>query len=249
MKEATFIDPESLSALRGRRLFYPCAGHDYSEFLALFADHIDEFHFCDTCTYCDLRHLRYPFSNPELYPLIDKKIEGDPIARMEDSSEARPYRYLRPGSLIEIYERARDGRRLKVVRRRGFGQYALAEFPNRSIGIFVHRGDRPVRGEGSSGVFFLANRKLDHEPLSNLFDKLTLRLADRALVISDGSNTCIKFLKAKFHNATTGAEAFERLRHEPRPFGAFDWRCVGYVSKKNGPTLVWDVMRRGTSAT
>jgi len=50
-------------------------------------------------------------------------------------------------------ERVSDGRRLTVIRRCGYEQYALGEFPNRSIGVFVHRGDSP--GEGGSNVCFL----------------------------------------------------------------------------------------------
>jgi hypothetical protein len=96
-------------------------------------------------------------------------------------------------------------------------------------------------------VFFLANRRRDHEPCSNLFDKLAIKLSDRALIVSDGSNARIPFLK-KFHRAEiSGAEAFEKLRHEQFSFGAFDWRCAGYLSRKYGPTLLWDVTLRGVS--
>ena len=66
-----------------------------------------------------------------------------------------PYRKLEPGRLKQLYERVSDSRRLTVIRRRGFGQYVLGEFPNRSIGVFVHRGDSP--GDGGSNTYFLAN--------------------------------------------------------------------------------------------
>jgi hypothetical protein len=72
-----------------------------------------------------------------------------------DCGNQRPYRKLEPGRLKQLYERVSDGRRLTVIRRRGFGQYVLGEFPNRSIGVFVHRGDSP--GDGGSNTYFLAN--------------------------------------------------------------------------------------------
>jgi hypothetical protein len=61
------------------------------------------------------------------------------------TAEGRRYRYLKPARLKVVYERSSDGRRVTVIRRRGFGQYALAELVDRSLGVFVHRGDRPLR--------------------------------------------------------------------------------------------------------
>jgi hypothetical protein len=106
----------------------------------------------------------------------------------------------------------------------------------------VHRGDSV--GESGSNVFFLGNRKCDHEPLSNLFNKLACKLSDHALVITDGSNARPKFLR-KFHNTETlGFGAFSELRKQHFSYGNFDWICVGYVEQRYGPTLVWDLTRQ-----
>jgi hypothetical protein len=167
------------------------------------------------------------------------------------TNEGRSYSSIEPARLTEDYERISDAKRFKMTRRRGYGQYALAEFSDRSLGVFVHRGDSA--GGGGSNVFFLANKKRDHAPCSDLFDKLAYKLADRALVISDGSNARIGFVK-KFHpkrdsdETLSGPQAYERLQGKHFTFGAFDWRCVGYLSQKNGPTLVWDISRHGPSA-
>ena len=140
-----------------------------------------------------------------------------------------PYRKLEPGRLKQLYERVSDGRRLTVIRRRGFGQYVLGEFPNRSIGVFVHRGDSP--GDGGSNTYFLANKNLRHEPLSRLFDKLTQKLTDRALIISSGL-LVDRRLKKKF-------------REQQFSFGAFEWRHAGFIGGRGPLTPIWDVARRG----
>lgn len=81
------------------------------------------------------------------------------------------YRFLAPSKLAETYERVGDRRRITVIRRRGFGQYALStEFADGSVGVFMHRGD--ISGEGGSNIYYLANMQSRHEPVGNLFDKL-----------------------------------------------------------------------------
>jgi hypothetical protein len=235
-----FVDLKSLAAVRSRILFYPAAGSDWNEFIEAFADHIDEFHFCDV-TYCDLNKLEHPFFDPKSYELIDTKVDGKAVARMDTPTPDRPYCSLTPGRLTEIYKRVSDGREVKVVRRRGFGQYALAEFSDSSIGVFVHRGDSP--GEGGSSAYFLDNKKRDHEPLGNLYDKLSQKLTDPAIVISDGSNARPKFLK-KFHRREISDEdAFSRLHKRCFSFGKLRWTCIGYFGRRYGPTLVWRVFR------
>jgi hypothetical protein len=168
-----------------------------------------------------------PFADSSPYRLITTEIEGKPKARIQPPTADRPYRELEPGRLKQVYERARDCRSLTVVRRRGFGEYALDEFPNRSIGVFVHRGDSP--GEGGSNTYFLANKKLDHRPLSRLFDKLTQKLADRALIISDGSLVDPRLKR--------------RFRGQQFIFGSFEWKHAGFIGGHGSPTSIWEVAR------
>lgn len=86
----------------------------------------------------------------ELAILTDRSSQGSRanVARMEAKTSEHPYRNLEAGRLIQFYELKDDARRLKIVRRRGFGQCALSEFADQSIGIFVHRKDSP--GDGGS---------------------------------------------------------------------------------------------------
>lgn len=185
--KVAFIEPNSLATLEKRLLFYPAAGDDWSEFLELFADHVDEFHFTDITHQFD-KDLESPFGDSSAYRKVERDFDGDRTAQIElrRNPAGRDYSYVKPGLLTELYERKIDGRRFKVIRRRGYGQISLAKFPDQSIGVFVHRGDSP--GESGSNVYFLANRKRDYEPVSNLFNKLACKLADHALIISDGSN-------------------------------------------------------------
>jgi hypothetical protein len=237
----SFIEPGSLANFEGRCLFYPMAGSDCSEFFELFADRIDEFHFADIHYQFD-ETLVPRLLDPSKYRRISHKLDGDRLADVEPITAERPYRFVKPAFLTEAYERTRDHRPFKVIRRRGFAQYALADFLDRSIGVFVHRGDSP--GEGGSNVFFLGNKKRNYEPLSNLFNKLACKLSDHALVATDGSNVCPKFLR-KFHRSeASGPDAFSELRERRFFYGNFDWTCVGYLEKRNGPTLVWDVTRK-----
>jgi hypothetical protein len=91
--------------------------------------------------------------------------------------------------------------------------------------IFMHRGDSP--GESGSNVYFLADKKSRHEPCGMLFSKLSVKLADRALIITDGSNTGIKRLKA-FHNQNiAGAAAYSAAAQAGLSHGGFEWKVRG----------------------
>ena len=201
----------------------------------MFGEHVDEFHFVDI-TYKLDQKMSFPFTRPSEYQQRGWFREGDRIARINwrEAEAGRLDPLVEPGHVREVFARTRDGRRITVIRKRGLGQDALAEFSSRSIGVFVHRGDSP--GEGGSDVYFLDR--------NNLFEQLTDRLGDRSLIVSDGSNAHVPHVR-KFHNTeVTGAVAFEELRQRSFTFGKLDWRCVGYLGRKNGPTLVWDVTRR-----
>jgi len=99
-----------------------------------------------------------------------------------------------------------------------------------------------VSGEGSSNVMFLGNRKRRYEAVNNLWNKLYPKLADEALIISDGSNTAFKHLK-KYHNKhdVTGEEIYNGI--EDFEGHGLLWKCVGYASNKYGPTFVWKVKK------
>jgi hypothetical protein len=237
-----YIAQEWLEVSRDTAFFYPAAGSDYTEPLTIFQNYVSEFWFSDIYP----TGLQLPpvcAFHTDLHPL-EQNTSGEPFAIMETrrAENGRRYRFVQPSKLTEVYETT-DGRHITVVRRRGFGQIGLTkEFGERSLGVFMHRGDSP--GEGGSNVYFLANKKTYYEPCGSLFNKLARRLKDRALVISDGSNTNIRQLR-RFHSSSTeGRQAFAYHQGRDFDFGGFRWSCVGWLSMKNGPTLVWGLTRQ-----
>jgi hypothetical protein len=204
---SSFVEPAWLSAVRGKTLLYPSAGRDWEEPLRLFDRYADRFWFADINYPAGLK-LPPLYQANAAYQLLSQEIIGDSTAKMEQRQDerGRQYRYLPPSNLREVYKPMGQTRLISVNRRRGFGQYALVkEFHDGEIGIFMHRGDSP--GEGGSKVYFLANMNARHEPCGRLFDKLSRKLADRALIITDGSNTHMKRLKALHRQEVDGPEA------------------------------------------
>ena len=240
MNKSYFIEPEIIDSLQGRTLFYPSSGQDWNDFLKVFVGRVDEFHFCDI-TYQFASRRKPPFNLSSEYQLIEDRIEGPKTAGIENRDG---YRWVEPAKLYQVWRHIETGRNFTIIWRRGFGQYALAEFADRSIGVFVHRGDSP--GESGSNVYYFSNLVSRHEPLGHLFNKLTSKLTDISLVVSDGSNVQLNktFLK-KFHNSDVeGPDAYAQFRGKVFPVGAFEWSCVGFLPRRYGPTLVWCVKRR-----
>ena len=186
------IPVEYLERVRGKILFYPCSGRDWVEPVEVFAPYVDEFWFCDLNYDSDQHRIE---KDNDAYRLIRcEPPVGDPASTLEEKTEDRPYRDIKPCIWRAHYEHRPSGRCLVINWRKGFGQIALSEeFDNRSIGVFIHRGDSP--GEGGSNAYFFANRNAKHEPLRNLFNKLAKKLTDPALVVSDGSNCDFGHLK------------------------------------------------------
>lgn len=233
------IADEWIAAVEGTSFFYPCAGGDHDEPLSVFQNHIDTFWFSDI-NY--RRGLKLPPVSLANFCRVKRTVLGAPHSQLEMRTAGESHhRFIEPSKLVETYERRGDGRRISIIRRRGFGQIALTEeFKQRSLGVFMHRGDST--GEGGSNVFFLANIKKRYEPLGNLFDKLADRLADRAMIISDGSNTSIPQLRV--HRQATGCDAFSDHHGHEFGFGGFRWCCVGWLGRRYGPTLVWGLTRQ-----
>jgi hypothetical protein len=134
--------------VKGKDLFYPCAGDDWREALDVFADHIGTFWFADIRYAPGLR--MHPVRGlTSQFQLLQPSIRsGEPNAVME---QREGYRFLAPSKLAETYERVGDQRRITVIRRRGFGQYALStEFADGSLGV-----DAPGRQFGGGRVKYL----------------------------------------------------------------------------------------------
>lgn len=208
------IDQEWLEAVAGTRLFYPAAGRDTAVFIDAFSPFITDYLFND------LHYSSLTDARPVAPPRFTVTYEHAPSASLRDAQIDRHYwRNVEPSMLVQ---HLRSGDEAIVVRRRrGFGQYALQELAPRSVGVFVHRRDG--MGDGGSNMWFLGNVKKRHEPLSDLWDKLSGRLADKAILISDGSLTRFKFIQA----AVSG----QRVPNQVHYFSGFLWRQVGVLEQ------------------
>lgn len=172
----------------GKVFMYPCSGLDISQPIDAFGDQFDTFLFVDT-NYRFSR-LRMPVVKGWREVALSVQIEGPSIDCMRFvESGNRRYREIEPAWRRSRYKNIETGREIYVVLRRGFGQYALHEIVDGTLGMFLHRGDSG--GEGGSGVCYLANRRMEHPPLDRLFEVIKRKLANRAFIASDGSNTSI----------------------------------------------------------
>lgn len=228
------IPREWLRQVAGSALFYPCAGADIAEPIRVFSPVVSALWFADIGY---PRGMRMDAALPDAQPHV--MVDGDVHAEMERRDG---HRFLVPSRRIETYARA-DGSCFKVIRRRGFGEIALGEeFPDRSIGVFLHRGDGG--GEAGSGVSFFRDQPRRHPPLADLFSRLKRKLTKPALIVTDGSN-CGRSLGlpiARFtRTSATGAEAFAQQRDAEWRAGGLRWRCVGFLGPRYGPTLAWAV--------
>lgn len=231
------IPKARLELVKGGIFFYPCALYDTIQVLAVFSSFVDTFIFCDL-NYPVGMKLRTPFGPRTGFKLDKTILMGDPNSELR---ELNGHKEIEPSTLSELYKDETIDQHLTIKRRRGFAQYGLLEMPPKSISVFMHRGDSP--GESGSNVYFLEDCNSDHEPCSHLLTKLTERLKDHAIVLSDGSNTRIRQLK-KFQNQNiSGAEAYSKLKDRPFTRNGFTWSCIGYLDNKYGPTLAWGLTR------
>lgn len=233
---ATYIPKEWLQAVSAGHFLYPCAGNDYRPAIDVFLPYVSDFTFCDLYYPAGLK-MRRVSNSQDLIP-ISSRTEGPIHSTLRATGE---HPRVESSSLIETYRHQPTDRKISIRRRRGFGQFALLDAPLRSVSVFMHRGDSP--GEGGSNIFFLADCNSNYKPVGHLLSKLAERLTDRAIVLSDGSNTRLAPLK-RFHRQNfSGAEALEHLREKSFVRSGFRWSCIGYLDNKYGPTLAWGLER------
>ena len=183
---------ESTTSNHDRTLFYPCSGSDWSCLVQLYSDKVRNFYFADCNYQFDRESISRLISvlEPEWKAVRDSfDLKGPAVAlrKFLRDEPSRKFRWIEPGWFSCDFINSMTNRRIHIVWRRGFGEYALAELKDSSVDIFCHRGDSD--GEAGSAVRFLSNRRRRHPPLAYLFSKLTEKLADDAIIISDGSNT------------------------------------------------------------
>lgn len=207
---------------------YPCAGNDISEPVQVFGESYDTFVFVD---------IKY--SEESKVPEIPGWNEvrgshrrvGTTNASIRLVQDGRfKFRVIDPECFLADYINDKTGRKILVVRRRGFGQYALHELQDGSLSMFMHRGDSP--GEGGSNVYYLANRATSHKPISNLLELIKRKMTKPALIASDGSNTRIPELR----DAANGVGSMESFNSH-----GLTWRLQPASEFLSLRTNVWEV--------
>lgn len=224
---------------QGRIFMYPCAGFDIVEPVQALADQFDTFVFVD---------IKYRFDrfSPPSIPGWDEvlgsvQLTGPATDAMRVVQRERGHhREIEPAWRRSCYRNPGTGRAINLVFRRGFGQYALHELCDGTLGMFLHRGDSG--GEGGSGTFFLANHRMSHPPLSMLVDVIKRKLGTPALIASDGSNTNIRQLC----DAAAGDDGITAFRAH-----GLGWERSGSLPGRQGRrTVVWRVAAvAGTDAS
>ena len=220
----------AFDGVKGKTFLYPSAGSDWAQPFNLFAPHVNELIFVD---------INYKFVSVK--PLIfegweecseEAQLIGPAIYKMRHVHNGKAkYRDIEPAWLKQKFIHLDTGKQVTVTRRRGFGQCAIDEIPNSSLGVFFHRGDS--MGEGGSGVIYLGNRKLKHSPLSQVLDNLKRKLAFPALIASDGSNSDIKHLGRVARDSLSELSEFSQ-------FG-LRWKQVMRIPWRIGDTVLWRV--------
>ena len=232
----SYIPDDWLRAASTGDFLYPCAGHDYQPAINILEPYVRNFTFCDLQYPAGLQMK--PVLEPPEFELTSSDTEG---AAYSEIRIVDGHKEIDPSTLIELYRSRRSDRLISIKRRRGFGQFALLSAAPRSISVFMHRGDSP--GEGGSNTYFLADCNSRYAPIGCLLTKLEERLTDRAIVLSDGSNTRLKKLKKLHCQNISGTEALNSMGGATFTHGAFRWSCIGFIDNKYGPTLAWGLER------
>ncbi len=217
----------------GKIFFYPCAGRDWKQPLSAFSGAFDRFVFVDLGYQFD---CEVPLDVPALLRKErSRHLRGPARSECRIISPAHgPYRDIEPAWLHEEFIDTQSGHNVNVTRRRGFGQYALDEFEDGSLGMFFHRGDSS--GEGGSNTWFFSNHRFRDPVLGMLFDKVKRKLANPAYIATDGSNVTLTQLLKAARGETQGIEQFTS--------GGLHWELVGILPfKEQRNTVIWRVSK------
>lgn len=162
----------------------------------------------------NMRHLGFEVLGPPL---------AKPEFRIDPKSKHR-YPYIEPCVRKDRYLHAPTGREIAVRRRRGYGEKSIEHL--NSINVFFHRGDSI--GESGSNVRWLSHRRRS---------LIMSRLVDGGLVVSDGSLANVK----QVARLADSKESSEKTFRTAEDFVTWQrkWRCVGWMKRRYGPTLIW----------
>ena len=240
MDESVIIPEKLFAPLKGTSLFYPSCGNDMLLPVQLFSPFVTDFWFVDRGYFSPGHQDTHYYgldipANMQLPLLVD-----DENHEFVGSSIKGPpqwdcnIRNIKPCVLSEHYRHRPSNTDINVHRRRGYGFSAFRKEIS-SIGVFFYRGDS--QGEGGSGNLWLIPEHLDE-----ICDKLV----NGGLIVTDGSNGGYSRRRTKLSKyyfkeiKKTGQE----IVNSCNPFvdkSGRQFKCVGYVGHRYGPTLIWQV--------
>lgn len=208
-------------------VFYgPCSGYDLPIVFRLCGDQINRFVFCDLA----YRHRDVSAASavPRDWTMVSRIVGPDE----KQPIKTTPYngnRPIRPTAIHEVWRRL-DGTEAMIELRRDLAEDALVDqFAPRSISVFLHHNDSG--GEGGSNLWFLGGRVSSDVDLSGkrLIETLVTRLADGAIVITDGNLADSDF---------SGSRSFHNHGIDWTPLGIVDGdQRLGHIS------LAWQARR------
>jgi len=210
-----FMHLDALKNVQSRCLLYPSAGTDWETPLMAFHPWIESFWFVDTShkDSAKLKRLCDSVALIETSALEGRRINGNPTA-----VKICRFQCSLGSKQFDVH----------LCRGKGYDTFRLAfKDCGKGMSVFFHRGDS--LGEGGSAFRWLDRRRLN--------DVLQC-LEPGGLIVSDGS-LAIPQLAVFNDSSESGESAFRAAKPFERFGRAFS--CVGYLNKRNGPTLVWKV--------
>lgn len=221
-----YIENEWLESIHGLEYFYPAAGSDITDSLVVFSPIVSRMVFND---YQEIR-LSWVSQARELGMEVDR-----PDVTEQMQSPARRTRVVK----------AANGNLCEILITKAFGQEVLLnEFADGKIGVFFHRWDSI--GEGGSNLR-LWDDKLESRPVfgpevSGINSILARKLADRALVVTDGSLMPFEFTQFRASNQSSQS-FFEESKSQTHEAGGFQWHAVGWLGGLQRSAIVWGVSK------
>jgi hypothetical protein len=213
VREGMHLD--TLQDVQSRCLLYPSAGTDWETPLMAFHPWIESFWFVDT-SHKDSAKLKELCDSVDL--IETNALEGRTIKGNPAKVEIRSFQCSLGSKQFDVH----------LCRGKGYDTFRLAfKDCGKGMSVFFHRGDSP--GEGGSNFHWLHRKRLR--------DVLKW-LEPGGLIVSDGS-LAIPQLAMFHYTSESGESAFRAAKPFERFGRAFS--CVGYLDKRNGPTLVWKV--------
>lgn len=223
---------------RPKLLYYPCCGHDLADPMRHFVDDCEVFWFVDRRTVPGIEGGFERWMAEHLSMRLIHSVEKRVEARSEYLFRGEMRRRFSPRWLEQIYRHVDTGRMIKVVRKRGLGEYTFRHHLG-AVDVFFYRGDS--WGEGGSGIGWLKAPKI-YQVLE--------KLVDGGLLVTDGSNSdsyrgreeFIRY-RPRYGSESESDEALLARVQSFRAYGcSFD--CEGLAGHRYGPTLVWRVQKR-----